>query len=250
VAPDLARYLKLFDDPRAQSAADTYLPKAPDPIEALKRDDFSAAHVEQIVKARAVQAIPILEEKFAQITDPLDKVHIASALVRLGDKKDIYWDFLVKLATQAAESDMPDLMSYDSQGKPVSSPSPEFIAWAKANNITSEEQMYLPLGVVGLLAFTGDSRAVPLLRRALLSPNYQIEIVAAEGLAEIGDKGSIPFIIQACSRAPADAAEAIAESLVYFDDTTAQNAVDMYIPKDVAKIYREGKAQGRKPFGN
>ena len=65
-------------------------------------------------------------------------------------------------------------------------------------------------------------------------------------LAEIQDKDSIPLIIEACKRAPAAAAAVIAESLVYFDDTEAQRAVDMYVPKDRAKIIREAKAQGKK----
>ncbi len=43
--------------------------------------------------------------------------------------------FLVKLATEAVESNMPDLMTYDSQGKSVQGPSPEFVAWAEAHNI-------------------------------------------------------------------------------------------------------------------
>jgi hypothetical protein len=76
-----------------------------------------------------------------------------------------------------------------------------------------------------------------------------IEIAAAMGLAEIRDQDSIPLIIEACKRAPPDAASVIAESLVYFDDPRAQSAVDTYMPKDLAKTFREAKAQGKKPFG-
>lgn len=104
--------------------------------------------------------------------------------------------------------------------------------------------MYLPLGAVMLIGWSRDPRAVPLLRRTLLSPNYQIEIAAAEGLAEIGDKDSIPFIIEACSKAPAEPAAVIARALVYFDDNSAQSAVDQFIPKDSAKVYRDAIARG------
>jgi hypothetical protein len=45
------------------------------------------------------------------------------------------------------------------------------------------------------------------------------------------------MIIQACQKLPADAAVAMVESLVYFDGSDAQNAVDQFIPKDLAKIY-------------
>jgi hypothetical protein len=78
-----------------------------------------------------------------------------------------------------------------------------------------------------------------------------IEIMASMGLAEIGDKDSISFIVAACRRAPAEAAAVMARSLVYFDDPDAQNAVDQYVPRDAAKVYRESKAQGKtKPFSN
>jgi hypothetical protein len=78
-----------------------------------------------------------------------------------------------------------------------------------------------------------------------------IEIFAAMGLAEIGDNGSIPLIIEACKRAPAEPAAAIAESLVYFDDNTAQSAVDQFLPKDRAKVARDSKAQGKsKPLSS
>jgi hypothetical protein len=212
----------------------------------------SIYYVERIAQARAVQAVPMLEEKFLRTKDPLDKAHVASALVRLRDKNDVYLDYLVKLATSVI--DAPDFWSYDSQGKLVPGPTPEFIAWAKAHKLAPAEmgewpQYWIP-GPVGLLGLTGDQRAVPLLRQALTSPNHMIEHVAAMGLAEIGDKGSVPFIIEACNRAPAEAASAIARSLVYFDDPEAQKAVDKYIPRDIAKAFREQRAQGMKPFGD
>lgn len=221
----------------------------PDAIAKVKSGHFAGIHVDLIARGHAVEAIPILQEQYSHVEDPLLKAKIASALVKLGDKDETYWNFLVKLATDAVESNMPDLMAYDSQGKVVQSPSPEFIAWAEANSIKSEEQLNLLRGAVGFLALTGDARAVPLLRRALSSSNYLIVNLASEGLAEIGDKESIPLIIEACKRAPADSAAAIAEALVYFDDPRAQEAVDQFIPKDRAKIYRDGRAHGRGPFG-
>lgn len=224
-----------------------------DAIEKARQDNPESIYfVEQIAQARAAQAVPMLEEKFVHTQNALDKAHIASALVRLGDKRDIYWDFLMKLATNAVESDAPNFVAFDSQGKSVPGPSPEFVVWADTHNLShaglGEEQTYLAPGPVGLLALTGDARAVPLLRRALLSPNYMIEILGAVGLAQIQDNDSIPLIIEACKKAPAEIAAAVAESLVYFDDAKAQSAVDQYIPKDTAKIYREGKAHGRKPL--
>ncbi len=226
----------------------------PDAIAKVKSGDFALVHVEMIAEAGAVEAIPILKEQFLRSQDPFVKAKIASALVRLGDKDDIYRDFLVKQATPALESDAPDFMNFDPQAKTGAGPSPEFIAWAKAHNVppngpdgtAAEDAMYWFPGKVMLLGSTGDRRAIPLLRQALLSPNHMIEIAAANGLAEIQDEDSIPLIIEACKKAPAAVAGLIAESLIYFDDTEAKSAVDTYVPKDRAKILREARAQGKK----
>jgi HEAT repeat protein len=221
-----------------------------DAIAKVKSGKFALVHVEMIAKARAVEAVPVLREQFVRSQDPLVKTKIASALVRLGDKDDIYWDFLVKQVTPAVESDVPDFLNFDTQAKTGAGPSPEFVAWAKAHGVSpesaGEDAMYRLPGKVIILGSTDDPRAIPLLRRGLLSPNHQIEAVAAMGLAEIRDKDSIPLIIEACKRAPAGAAAEIAESLVYFDDAEAQSAVDTYVSKERARILRESVAQGKK----
>lgn len=224
-------------------------------IEQARQDSpDSIYYVEQLGRAHAVEAIPMLEGKFARTKDPLDKAKVAQVLVKLGDNDNAYWDFLVKLATPALESDQPDFLSYDEFGKVGPGPSPAFIAWANVHNVApngpkgtaQEEAMYWFPAEVGLLALTGDPRAVPLLRRGLLSPNHMIEAVAAQGLAEMQDKESVPLIIDACKKAPAEAAGTIADSLVFFDDPAAQNAVDTYVPKDRAKALREARRQGKK----
>ena len=221
----------------------------PDAIAKVKSGEFFGTHVNLIVKAHAVEAIPPLEEQFPRVEDQILKEKVASALVRLGDKDDTYWNFLVRLATRAVESDAPNFTSHNAQGKSLPGPSPEFQAWVRAHNLSpaeAQEQLDLLPAAVGFLALTGDSRAVPLLRQALLSPNYMTETWAAWGLADLQDKKSIPLIIQACKRAPQDAAAVIARALVYFDTPEAQSAVDEYIPKDAAKIYRDAKANGKK----
>lgn len=223
----------------------------PDAIAKVKSGEFAGIHVDLIVRAGAVEAVPNLRQQFVRVEDPLLKAKIAAGLLRLGDKDDAYWDFLVKLATPALESDAPDFMGYDSLGKSVPGPSPEFQAWMKSHNLSPnsdllEDSVYVLPGTVAMLGWSRDARAIPLLQRALLSPNHMIEIAAAMGLAEIGDEQSIPLIIEACKKAPAEAASVIAESLVYFDDSAAQSAVDQFVPKDQAKVYRDAKAHGKK----
>jgi|SRR5579859_1937103 len=223
-------------------------------IAKVKSGNFVGADVDMIGRGRAVEAIPMLKDQFMRSHDPLIKATIARVLIKLGDKDDSYWDFLVKMATPALESDAPDFMNFDPEAKTGAGPSPAFIAWANAHNVppngpngtVAEDAMYWFPGRVLLLGLTGDPRAIPLLRRALLSPNHLIENAAAEGLSELQDKDSIPLIVEACKKAPASAAAVIAESLVYFDDPEAQSAVDTYVPKERAKILRDSRAQGKK----
>lgn len=220
--------------------------KSSDLAKAQEDSPESVYYVQEIVRRGEVQAVPMLEEKFARSRDLLTKEHVASALVRLGDTNDVYWDFLVKQATVAIESGIPDFMGHDSQGNSIPGPSPEFTAWAQAHNLSvsaAEQQVLSYFGAVLILATTRDSRAVPLLRQALSAPNVMIQTAAAKGLAAIQDKGSIPLIIDACKRAPAESGAAIARSLVYFDDPEAQAAVDKYVPKDSAKALREDRVK-------
>lgn len=222
----------------------------PDAIAKVKSGNFLLVHIDMIARAGAVEAIPALKAQFARSQDPLVKAKIAGALVRLGCRKDVYWDFLTKQATTAVESDAPDFMNFDPQAKTGAGPSPEFVAWANAHGqdpqSAGHDAMYWMPGRLTLLASAGDRRAIPLLRRGLSSPNHMIEAAAAEGLAELQDKESIPLIIEACKKAPQAMAGLIAESLIYFDDAEAQSAVETYVPKERARILRESKAEGKK----
>jgi HEAT repeat protein len=101
-----------------------------------------------------------------------------------------------------------------------------------------------------MVAEMGDPRGVPLLQRALSSPNSDIRLIAAAGLARTRDKDSVPLIIDLCKNAPPDVASHIASQvLVYFDDPRAQSAVDRYLSKEDAKFAREEKANGLGPLG-
>ncbi len=218
-----------------------------------KSGDVSPRDVEVIARAKAVQAIPPLEVQFARTTDPDTKMKIADGLVRLGDKNNTYWSFLLQQATLAVDSDLPDPFR-DSQGNSTGRQlSPEFNTWVQAHDTDASTAIHSALyelpGKVLLLGETGDPRGIPLLRRALQSHNYQIVAWAAKGLALIQDKQSIPLIIAAVKRAPPEDNPLIAESLIYFDDAQAQSAVDTYMPNDKATLARAERARGRGVFG-
>jgi HEAT repeat protein len=222
-------------------------------IAQLKSGNFTLATVEQIAEANAAQAIPALKEQFALSQDASSKAKIADALLRLGDKDDAYWNYLVEQATEAIHRGIPLPMVYDSHGSVVRGQvSSEFASWAKDHDVSPEiaaqDVTFSLPGKVAMLGETGDPRGIPLLREALHSPNLLIAAMAAKGLALIQDTNSIPLIIEACSQAPSDGAKAIADSLIYFNDPQAQTAADRFLPKEHADAMREARARGKGPF--
>jgi hypothetical protein len=219
----------------------------------VKSGTFSVVDVELIAEAGAVQAIPSLEEQFGRTTDVGTKSKIANGLVRLGDKDNTYWNYLLEQATLAMDSDVPDALFSDAVGKTRDQISLELQAWAQAHNVSAntaaQSAVYDLPGKVLELAQTGDPRGIPFLRRALHSRNYVIAAFAATGLVQIQDKDSIPLIIAACQQAPTGHASVLAKPLIWFDDPRAQTAVDTYMTKEQAKIWRDAREQGMGVFG-
>jgi HEAT repeat protein len=188
--------------------------------------------------------LAILKKTFLNTQDELDKARTASALISLGDKDDIYWDFLLRLETSLLEGEVSSAVKSDSQGKPIEGPS-SYEAWAKQDREFNEM-----LTFVEIVAETREPRGVRLLRRALSSPNSETQNIAASGLARAQDKDAVSLIIDVCKNAPPDVASVIAaNALVYFDDPRAQSAVDQYLSKDAAKFSRAQKAEGVGPLG-
>jgi HEAT repeat protein len=186
--------------------------------------------------------LAILKQNFLNTQDERDKAQTASALIGLGDKDDIYWDFLLRLATSLLESEVSSAVKNDSQGKLVEGPSSDE-AWAKRDRDYNEMLMF-----VETVAETRDPKGVRLLRRALSSPNFQS--IAAAGLVRARDTDSIPLMIDLCKNASPEVARFFASQvLVYFDDPRAQSAVDQYLSKEDARFAREQKAEGVGPLG-
>jgi HEAT repeat protein len=249
----IAQNLRFFQrDPEARTAAqaaeEQCLPP-PDPIEALiealkRNNEDPLFYVQKAAATHPAETIAILKENFVNSRDERHKAQIASALIGLGDKDDIYWDFLLRLETSLLEGEVSSAVKSDSQGKPIEGPSSDE-AWDKQNREFNEM-----LTFVETVAETRDPRGVRLLRRALSSPNSETQNIAAAGLARAQDKDSVPLIINVCKNAPPDVAAVIARNaLVYFDDPRAQSAVDRYLSKEEARAAREEKAEGIGPLG-
>jgi HEAT repeat protein len=208
--------------------------RLPGALNRIKQGEFFPADPAIIAEAGAVQALPDLKRQFDVTKDENSKDSIASALVRLGDKDRGPWDYLVQGAADAITSDIPSRQRFDSNGRLLPGPSPDFIAWAKAHNLTSEaadDIVMRNLSKILHLGEAGDKRAIPLLRQALFSKDYMTQTAAAKGLAELQDRASIPLIMEACRQAPADAAMAISRSLLDFNDPNAQAAAKEFRPE-------------------
>lgn len=243
----------LFSSAEFAQAAQESPGKVSDAVERVKQGNVgsgivdASSYIEIVAYGGAVQAIPSLKEWFARSQDEEMKAELAFALVSLRDPDNRYWDFLLNLAKPASESDAP-FPSGNSKEKPGLSP--EFVAWAKAHQLSADEAataVYeLPLKLVPL-AKTGDPRGIPLLRKALQSPNLMIQGVGANGLAKAQDKGAVALIIEACKKAPTDfAAHALADSLIYFDDSQAESEFHHYFP-DV-DIHKAKEFRGSNPW--
>jgi PBS lyase HEAT-like repeat len=219
----------------------------------VKSGEFSRWDVENIVQANAVRALPALKEQFGRAQDPLDKGKLASALIKLGDHDETYWQYLIQQAQPVIDSDAPTPLGHDAEGKTIPGPSPEFTRWAERHKLPVQDAggdaIYIDPPKVLLLAMSGDPRAIPLLRQGLKTPNDFVKIFAAVGLAEMQDKASIPAIIQACKAAPAESAKELAEQLVYFDDIQAQDALDAFLPAETVRDLRDARAHGLGPLG-
>jgi len=205
-----------------------------DAINEIKQGQVTPVALQRIARAGAVEAVPLLHQQFTRTEDDLLKTVIASTLVRLGDKEQMYWDFLESHAKVAVENNAPFPFSFDAQGSTVKKQlSEEFLQWAKTNNVDPKiavtVQMRTLPAAITLLAATGDPRALAVLRKAMSSRNYIIQAAAANGLAKLQDADSVPLIIASCKQAPSEAAELIARSLVFFNNAQAQSASETFI---------------------
>lgn len=160
-------------------------------IAKLESGSFGLVDVTALAEGGDHKAVPTLRKRFELCQETPEKTKIASALVELGDKDGACWDFLVKEATAAANSDLQNLKDFDYSGKARPLSSPLFIAWAGLHKVSieiaNEDAKFNFSGYILMLGDSADLRAVPLLRPALQFPNTTVEATAAEGLAKLHD---------------------------------------------------------------
>jgi hypothetical protein len=214
-----------------------------DAVAAAGQTEFTPFWAQVLADANATDAVPNLKKMFAREKQPFFKAKLAQTLIKLGDHDQKYWDYLTGLATTVLKSDAPNPVVRTEEERQ------KFIAWAKANaqnpDEAGTEATYFWPGYISMLAMSGDIRAIPYLRQALLSTNPMIQAAGANGLAELQDTHSIRLILDKCKSAEPDMARMFSQALIYFDDSEAQHTADLYLPPDLAKAMRENKAKGQ-----
>ena len=236
---------------------DKKLPYAKDPASVstasarVLSGNYSPVDIEILAEARDVGALPNLKAEFAKDIDLDTKDKLASAIVRIGETDNRYWDFLVSQASSVLQRNIPNPVAFDANGVALPDPPADLSRWASAHNIgissALQEAMFSDPGMIANLSIAKDQRSIPILRQALKAQDDCVVAAAALGLAELEDKDSIPLIIDTCKSAPRQAAEMIAESLVYFDTPEAQHAVDTYIRQETAEAFRLARQRGAQP---
>jgi hypothetical protein len=186
-------------------------------------------------------AIASSKEIFALTSDTATKQRMASILLSIGVKDEVYFEYLTNEAKKALahDHDMPWPRLYDKQ-KHAKALNPALNEWCKTHNVgfwdmNDVESYEIPIAWY-YLAAAGDPRAYDLLTEGLHSQNLMIVANAAKGLAKIQDSRAIDELIAAGRQVPAEAGIAIVQSLMYFADPRAQVAAEELLPEKEKKM--------------
>jgi hypothetical protein len=97
---------------------------------------------EDLLKAKP-GAVANAEQIFALTGDHELKQRMASVLVSIGVKDQVYYDYLVHAATEALNNDMPWPSMYDEHGKlNRKADNPAFVAWCKKHGLNPNDEGY------------------------------------------------------------------------------------------------------------
>lgn len=205
---------------------------AQEPAGGAPSGDPAAEQLQKLLQARDPAAIPLLEEEFERASSQLEKQRTASLLVAWG-VRDPYFAFLLRAAEEAIDSGMPFPLGVNEQGEIVRKVyTEEFLAWCRARGLDPGQAAWRAVygfpTDVAFLAETSDPRAVPALKRGLLSANPMIAYQSARGLGLLDERQAVPTVIRRLERGPQEVSLLMANALVYFDDPRARQATEEF----------------------
>ncbi len=147
-------------------------------------------------------------------------------MLKLGDPDRVAWKYLSGQAAAILDEDAPFPLEFTPDGRIIPKKlSADFTRWARGRGLdpedASNDSVYSDPGGFLVLAYSRDGRAIPILRRALHSRNYMIQIAAGKGLGYLKEKSAIPDVVAAAHKAPREVSAVLAEGLLSFDDAYA-----------------------------
>jgi hypothetical protein len=201
------------------------LAKNPEDVEAIR--GLSGKSDPRIIAA--------FETAFDRTRDPDEKRTLAFNMASRGVGGEKYVSYLIELAKVAVEDDAPSYFSYSSEGKIVKSTvNQEFVIWCGDRGLELAEcvrnHVSVGTGDVVNVAMLGDNRAEDVLRKGLGSPNISIAYASACGLGVLSKEDAVPAILKRIAALPEDAAKALAMSLALFATSSADIALQRYVP--------------------
>lgn len=188
-------------------------------------------------------AVCNIEDIFEATSQIALKERIASILMRIGVRDQVYFDFLSKQAEESLEVDAPWAELFDPNTGQVTGINPAFMLWCKKHNLTPaqvfEDARYkVPIPWL-YLASAGDQRAFNILLKGLHAENKMIVGYAALGLAKLQNSSAIDPLIAAASETTIGVKYQIAQALWFFNDPKAKTAGDSLAQPFI------GEAEGR-----
>ncbi len=181
------------------------------------------------------RTVPALEAAFAKRQIKEEKQWIAATLLRLGEKADVYFDFLAGYVKEAIEDRTPLFEEFDQNGISLRGQfSAEFENWCALNHkdpkqVAGIQFLVYPMDV-RTLAQAEDRRAIRLLERGLESPYPGVVAYSAQGLGRLNVLPTIPLISEAVQRIPVGERGAIAMELPWYAGGDAEQLFERLIP--------------------
>ena len=180
--------------------------------------------------------IPQLRRAFSLANDDIEKQIIAAALIGLGDRDDVSYQYLKQRAQDLLKRAIPTPMDIPKTGKDwgkTAKFSPDFLDWVRTHGANVNDAGYqgqvLDPATMKVIASAGDSRFEPVLLRALRLPNVFIIANAAKGLAVLHDEKYVRPIVEVCETSKPLEADIIVQALFYFDTPEANSAIERFL---------------------
>jgi hypothetical protein len=188
---------------------------------------------------------PAYKELFGKMTERRQLQALAVALLKHGQKDDVYFETLAKYAGEAILADPPPPGEFDEKGNEITDQlSPRFVKWCEVKHLQRNPCLDLTYGFpfdVAELAAANDRRAIPIFRQGLRSLNHGMVAMSVLGLALLNDTDSIPLIATHMQRFPPRLAERIAENIADFDDPRIAPILDRFVRDKNHRLEIDGR---------